>query len=256
MPLQRGIKLTQTSHVAWTNESCHTYKPVSSLVRMSYVTHIHESGHTYKYVMSHIWMSHVTHMNESCRTYEWVRSHMRMSQVTHVNESCHTCEWVRSHVWMSHVTRVNESRHTCEWVVSQIDSCKGQCHSIILHVSFTKEPYNKDHILQKRPIILRSLLIVATPQLQMTGAEGHMCVSLYDMSHVTHVNESCLTISHVRIAGAERHITTSLTWIYLATRVNESRPSIRSIQPAQIKNYRSLLQKSPIKETVFCKRDI
>jgi len=30
-------------------------------------------------------------------------------------------------------------------------------------VSFVKEPNTKDYILQKRPIILRSLLIVATP---------------------------------------------------------------------------------------------
>ena len=32
-----------------------------------------------------------------------------------------------------------------------------------LYVSFAKEPYKRDCILQKRPIILRSLLIVATP---------------------------------------------------------------------------------------------
>jgi len=32
-------------------------------------------------------------------------------------------------------------------------------------VIFAKEPYKKDYILQKRPIILRSLLIVATPYL-------------------------------------------------------------------------------------------
>ena len=35
--------------------------------------------------------------------------------------------------------------------------------SLKLLVSFAKEPYNNDYILQKRPIILRSLLIVATP---------------------------------------------------------------------------------------------
>jgi len=35
--------------------------------------------------------------------------------------------------------------------------------SLKLHVSFAKEPYKRDDILQKRPIILRSLLIVATP---------------------------------------------------------------------------------------------
>jgi len=35
--------------------------------------------------------------------------------------------------------------------------------SLILWVSFAKEPYQRDYILQKRPMILRSLLIVATP---------------------------------------------------------------------------------------------
>jgi len=36
-----------------------------------------------------------------------------------------------------------------------------------LKVSFAEEPYEKDYILQKRPMILRSLLIVATPYEQM-----------------------------------------------------------------------------------------
>jgi len=35
--------------------------------------------------------------------------------------------------------------------------------SLKLWVAFAKEPYKRDYILQKRPIILRSLLIVATP---------------------------------------------------------------------------------------------
>ena len=35
--------------------------------------------------------------------------------------------------------------------------------SLKLYVSFAKEPYKRDYILQKRPTILRSLLIVATP---------------------------------------------------------------------------------------------
>jgi len=37
--------------------------------------------------------------------------------------------------------------------------------SLKLLVSFAKEPYKRDDILQKRPVILRSLLIVATPYL-------------------------------------------------------------------------------------------
>jgi len=35
--------------------------------------------------------------------------------------------------------------------------------SFKLWVSFAKEPYKRDDILQKIPVILRSLLIVATP---------------------------------------------------------------------------------------------
>jgi len=35
--------------------------------------------------------------------------------------------------------------------------------SLKSHVCFAKEPDEKDDVLQKKPIILRSLLIVATP---------------------------------------------------------------------------------------------
>ena len=37
---------------------------------------------------------------------------------------------------------------------------------IQLYVSFAKEPYKRDDILHKRPILFRSLLIVATPYAQ------------------------------------------------------------------------------------------
>jgi len=82
-------------------------------------------------------------------------------------------------------------------------------------VSFAKEPYQKDYILQKRPISLRSLLITATtiganaPSLQ-PGCEGCMCVCvgrgwvghnrepvftwlmwMWFLSCVTSVKESC-----------------------------------------------------------------
>jgi len=35
--------------------------------------------------------------------------------------------------------------------------------SLKLQVSFAKEPYKRGDILQKRPILFRSLIIVATP---------------------------------------------------------------------------------------------
>jgi len=41
--------------------------------------------------------------------------------------------------------------------------------SFKLQVSFAKEPYKRDYILQKRPMILRSLLHVATPNVWNSG---------------------------------------------------------------------------------------
>jgi len=35
--------------------------------------------------------------------------------------------------------------------------------SLKTYVSFAKEPYKRDYILQKRTIVVRSLLIIATP---------------------------------------------------------------------------------------------
>jgi len=37
--------------------------------------------------------------------------------------------------------------------------------SLKLYVSFAKEPYKRDDILPKRPVILRNLLIEVTPYL-------------------------------------------------------------------------------------------
>jgi len=43
--------------------------------------------------------------------------------------------------------------------------------SIKLQVSFAKEPYKRDYILQKRPVILSILLPVATPCARMQELE-------------------------------------------------------------------------------------
>ena len=50
--------------------------------------------------------------------------------------------------------------------------------SIKLQVSFAKEPYKRDYILQKRPTILLILLIVATPYLCVTRP-----IQMCDMTH-------------------------------------------------------------------------
>ena len=61
-----------------------------------------------------------------------------------------------------------ESSPHCTWAPSTSTTCRRYGVAIIvgsfnLYVSFAKEPYKRDYILQKRHIILRSLLIVAIP---------------------------------------------------------------------------------------------
>jgi len=53
---------------------------------------------------------------------------------------------------------------------------------IKLYVSFAKEPYKRDCILQKRPIILSVLLTVATPKLTCGSEERQGCVLVYNQS--------------------------------------------------------------------------
>jgi len=81
---------------------------------------------------------------------------------------------------------------------------------------FSKEPYKRDDILQKRPIVLSSLLIVATPYEKVKSHVNGSCFIWAsrvtfdcDMAHVNesrytckwamfHANESCLAwMSHV-----------------------------------------------------------
>jgi len=63
--------------------------------------------------------------------------------------------------------------------------------SLKLQVSFAKEPYKKDDILQKRPMILRSLLIEATPYMTRMTWDTHL-------SDANRVRESLSDANRVR----------------------------------------------------------
>jgi len=143
---------------------------------------MHESCHTYAWVMSHICMSHVTHMNESCHTYAWVMSHICMSHIALMNESRHTYKPVMLHyswvmVYTLHFSyTVGTHRGWLRWVAS----LKSQ-------VSFAKEPYKRDDILQKRPILWSSLLIVATPWDIITHKFSRMNVQMSHTRQISHM---------------------------------------------------------------------
>jgi len=108
--------------------------------------------------------------------------------------------------------------------------------SLKLWVSFAKEPYQRDDILHKRPIILRSLLIVATPYHIYTYTISHLysvCTVGYsgdtdgeDVSHQhgaqrgrRHVNRQafCRSLKRLRTQHTE---TRCNTLQHAATRCN------------------------------------
>ena len=63
---------------------------------------------------------------------------------------------------------------------------------VFIYVSFAKEPYKKDDVPQKRPIILRSLLIVATPlriHLFCCQTQFTCVVSIYGVASVSRIDK-------------------------------------------------------------------
>jgi hypothetical protein len=58
--------------------------------------------------------------------------------------------------------------------------------SLKLQVSFAKEPYKRDDILPKRPIILRRLLIVATPYDLYIQPKGPYTTFIYNLKVFLH----------------------------------------------------------------------
>jgi len=153
------------------------------LFPQSYANH---SRPTCEWVLVHIYHVHThthTHTHTQCPD-TCPRRPMRMGHVTHANES-----------WCIHILYIYRHRHTqnvetypvwhgsftrVTWLIrvrrmthlhinesSMTHTCSKQPPNVItlLHVtqvSFAKKPYTRDHILQKRPIIWRSLLIVTT----------------------------------------------------------------------------------------------
>ena len=81
---------------------------------------------------------------------------------THCNTQCNTLSHPGGHTRRRKRNSRNDGRHSTYCHCSRYVVCVWRK----LKVSFVKQPYKRDHILQKRPIILRSILIVATPYLE------------------------------------------------------------------------------------------
>jgi len=166
-PMNESYRIA-TSHVTRMNESCH--------VSMSHIILIKDMSHTSM-------TGHMTcHILDICDMTHWYMWHDTLIYVTWLFDICghmtmHTPCYYLWHTPMSHATQIHKLciTNSSKW-----------------WVSFAKESYKRDNILQKRPIILRSLLIVASPQAnesRHTDEQGMSHVNL--LCHVSMSQVTC-----------------------------------------------------------------
>jgi len=113
-------------------------------------------------------------MNVYQNTLQHTATHCNTLQHTalHCNIHCNTLQHA--------ATRCNTLQHTATHCNIWPWLCMGWLRLVgfsNLQVSFAKEPYKRDYILQKRPIILRSLLMDTSDQVLATKWVQHPLVS-------------------------------------------------------------------------------
>jgi len=135
--------------------------------------------------------------------------------------------------------KTSHESYVCPQWVHDNESCMGWLRwvgSLKLQVSFVKEPYERDDILPKRPISLKSLLIIATPY--------HECKHCWGDTLPTH---DCTTMDMSNLHSFFSHICTSniymtdIGWLRLVG----SLKLLVSLAEYRL-FYRSLLQKRPV----------
>jgi len=183
------------SHVTYMKKSCNTYESAQGTpltdIWMSHTTDIQKTCQTYELArevslrgrvdesLDVMWrhVTHVTRIELSLDVYEGVTPHAHTHKHTHTHTHANT----HTHTHTNTHTHAHTHTHICIYIYicnygyykfvapnlhGTLALAMGWLRlvgSLKLQVSFAKEPYKRDYILQKRPIILRSLLIVATP---------------------------------------------------------------------------------------------
>jgi len=153
----------------------------------------------------HIWMSHVTHLNKSGQASDWgmSQSHIRRSHVTHPSmirtRSVYTFK--SKNICQKKGPSKNFALCTHKLILPPQKQCSVGWLRFVgflkWWVSFAKEPYKRDCILQKRPMILRSLLIVATPKTMQNIKAAQKIAARTLCTHSNHIQ--------MKLEGGETH---------------------------------------------------
>jgi len=127
----------------------------------------------------------------------------------------HMCDMTLPHVWQDSFVCVTWHILCVTWIVRM--GWLRLVGSLKLQVSFAKEPCKRDYILQKRPIILRSLLIVATSYAWRDSRRKRAvknCSDIWMCQCISHMNGSCYTCERVMSFMNESFRITNESWVY------------------------------------------
>jgi len=186
-------------------EKTHSYVHQDPLICATWLIHMCHMTHPYVWHDSSIcawkdslirapWPPHMCNMTHS---YVWHDPFICVTWLIHMclKRLTHMCTMTPSYVQ-------HDSFICVTWPMLMCDSCQDilggmEClrlndthvgwlrlaGSLKLQVPFAKQPYKRDYILQKRPIISRSLLIVATPYECLDLRLSHITMSLTSVTH-------------------------------------------------------------------------
>jgi len=137
----------------------HSHVWHDSFTRVTWLIHMCDMTHSHVWRDSRTCVTWPVHMCDMARSYAWYNS------LTHI--------WMSSYAWYDSFICATRSRvwhDSFICVIWLLDITFALAHSYVWYDSiicatFAKEPYKRDDILQKRPIILLILLFVATPYL-------------------------------------------------------------------------------------------
>jgi len=142
---------------------------------------MHTHTHTHTHIHTHTCTS--THTKTHARTRTRAHTHTH----THTRTRAHACTRTHTHTHKYAQIHTYTQLPPMGWLLL--------VGSIKLQVSFVKEPYKRDNILQKRTIILSILLTVATPYLAFE-VSSFVCVMW--LIHMWHVSFTC-DMSHLYV---------------------------------------------------------
>ena len=185
------LSLTHTHTHAHTHSHIHTHTHTHKHAQHSHTrththTHTHTHTRTHTHTNTHNALTHThthTYVKVTYHRYQGVISHLFAVQVTSINEAPHTYECVQLYVSKSHVTHTDESRHPqlfhaipifpyighitylTQYTYFHVTYAYGVAtisRMLKIYVSLQNTGLFCRALLQKRPIFLSILLIVAT----------------------------------------------------------------------------------------------